>query len=133
LADFPRLCWLALQDRVFYALVLASAAQYLVPFAAQRLLLDRLSDERRARSWNALTWACAILWTGPLSMIPFCFVTRAPSPEGTARGPRLLRGALALGIGLLWAAVLTALCVGLEYAITRALGVDLEPKRARGA
>ena len=77
MTDFPTLCWLAVQDRTFWALVLASASQYLVPFAAQRVLLDRLPEERRERAWNALTWACALLWTGPLSILviaPFALV-----------------------------------------------------------
>ncbi len=133
MTDFPTLCWLAVQDRTFWALVLASASQYLVPFAAQRVLLDRLPEERRERAWNALTWACALLWTGPLSMIPFCFVTRPVQPEGASLGRRVGRGAGALGLGVLWAVALTALCLGIEYALTRALGVDLEPQRARGA
>ena len=66
-----------LASPAFYLMLLASAVGYLVPYAIQRALLSRLDEERRARAWNGLTWACAILWLpSPLTMIAFAWVTR---------------------------------------------------------
>ncbi|MFO0554768.1 MAG: hypothetical protein U0271_40700 [Polyangiaceae bacterium] len=89
----------ALGAPAFYGLLLQAALGYLLPYWAQRELLARMDAERRARSWNALSWACAILWGGWLSMIPFSWVTRPT--EGLLRGPRnLLFGFAAAALGL---------------------------------
>ncbi len=89
----------ALTAPAFHGLLLQAALGWLLPYWAQRELLARMDDERRARSWNGLTWACAILWGGWLSMIPFSWVTRPT--EGLLRGPRnLLIGVAVAALGL---------------------------------
>lgn len=58
--------------RVTIALILGMA----LPFAVQRWDRLRLTDEQRSGAWNAATWGAALYGFGPLSMIPWCWVTR---------------------------------------------------------
>lgn len=84
-----------------YWMLLAAAVGYAVPYAIQRALLSRMNEERRARAWNALTWACALFWLpSPLSMIAFAWVTR--------RGPGRAEAARALAWGVALACIMVA-------------------------
>lgn len=53
-----------------------------------------MSGERRARAWNGLSWAVAVLTLNAISMIPFEWVTR---PK---RG--VVPGVVALAAGCDW-------------------------------
>ena len=68
-----------------------------------------MEAERRARSWNGLSWAIAILSVNAISMIPFEWVTR---PK---RGVE--SGVLALALGFVWGAGVFAATVGLSALI----------------
>jgi hypothetical protein len=111
------LIWRGLRDPALYVLLLEGFLGYFVPYWFQRELLARMSPERRARSWNGLTWACAILWTlhPALSMIPFAWVTRP------RRGVK--QGFIAIAWGLLLSAICIGLDVGLGWLIDTAAGV----------
>jgi hypothetical protein len=88
------LCLRGVQEPAFWGLLARAVVVWAVPFGAQLLLLRRMNAERRARAWNALTWAVGLLHM-PLNattMIPFAWVTR---PK---RG--LLPGVLALLYGV---------------------------------
>jgi hypothetical protein len=78
-----------------------------LPIWLQRALLRRMTPARRSRAWPeneqlARTYLCAtsVPLGAALSMIPFCWVTRKQ------RGP--LHGALAVVLGVLWAALIVA-------------------------
>jgi hypothetical protein len=53
-----------------------------------------MEPARRARAWNGLTWAVAIITLNAISMIPFEWVTRRERGWGP--------GAVALAIGFGW-------------------------------
>lgn len=53
-----------------------------------------MEPDRRARAWNGLSWAIAILSFNAISMIPFEWVTRRERGAG--------HGTLALLVGLGW-------------------------------
>jgi hypothetical protein len=113
--EFLRLCWKGAGTPAFWALVAMTAFQYAVPFLVQRALLARMSEERRDRAWNDLTWAVAILHFQALSMLPFCWVTRRRSGFGP--------GALALLMGVGWTALVLGLASLGSEAIAWVFGV----------
>jgi hypothetical protein len=107
--------------RYLVQLVLGIALTLAVQKADKRY---RLTADQRERSWNLATWGSALYAVGPLSMIPWCFVTR-----------RRLRGGGVLpevGWGLLWLvvgaaeAVVLLLLIGLADEGFRRLA-DLPP------
>jgi hypothetical protein len=57
-------------------------------YALERWDRGRLTEEQRARAWNTATWGVALFWFGPLSLLPWGWVTR--------RFPGLLLGFVAL-------------------------------------
>lgn len=73
---------------------------------------------RRARAWNGLTWAVAILTLNAFSMIPFEWVTRP------ARGWKA--GGLALAVGCGWALLVALATVVLSSLIGWLLMGDLD-------
>ena len=58
--------------RYVFQLVLGAALAY----ALQRWDRGRLSAEQRTRAWNTATWGVALFWFGPLSLLPWGWVTR---------------------------------------------------------
>jgi hypothetical protein len=91
-------------------------APMVVTVLAQRAWLVRMTRARRARGWSVASWGMAVLWLGPLSMIPFAWVTR--------RRRGLLEGLLAIARGVLGAAGLLAACAGIDLALAWALGLE---------
>lgn len=101
---FVRLMIEGLGSLQLWGLLLQSTLEYGSTFLLQALLLRTMTAERRGRGWNALTWSTAILWAGPLSMIPFAWVTRRSSdPVSAARA--ILVGVVATAglVGVSWA------------------------------
>jgi hypothetical protein len=47
-----------------------------LPLGVQLADRQRMDAQRRARTWNIATWACALYAFGPLSMLGWIFVTR---------------------------------------------------------
>jgi hypothetical protein len=129
LARFANLCWMALHERAFWALVLIAASEYVATWALQRWLASRMDEERRDQLGNGLAFVVGLPWVGRFGMIPFAFVTRRPI--GTTRWARIASGALGIFVGLAWVLALSVALFGFEYALTAALGVDLEPKPRR--
>lgn len=73
--------------RYVFQIVLGVAFTY----ALQRWDRARfLTEEQRARAWGTATWGVALFWFGPLSLLPWGWVTR--------RFWGLLLGFLALAI-----------------------------------
>jgi hypothetical protein len=101
LENFVHLVLKGLGTKQLWGLLLQAAFELGSAWYLQRMLLDRMTDDRRARGWNALSQATAILHVGGLSMIPFVWVTRDKRGVGW--------GALALVIGVAWAALLVGL------------------------
>lgn len=124
---FFSLCLVGLRQPALYGLVLQVIVSWLVPYALQRLLFARMGAERRERGWNALTWACALLWFAPnaASMIPFAWVTRPLSQRAGVRQLLALGWGVALGVVTLVVQVLVSLVVawlfGLEGSAAEAL------------
>jgi len=59
--------------RYLFQIVLGVALTY----ALQRWDRARfLTEEQRARAWNTSTWGVALFWFGPLSLLPWGWVTR---------------------------------------------------------
>lgn len=112
-----------LGTRQLWGLLLQSTLEYGSTFLLQRALLRRMSPERRAQSWNPLTWSTAIFWAGAFSMLPFTWVTRPSSG--------LRSGALAVLFGVLW----TGLLIGLAWAGGEVITFvfDLAPQTASPA
>jgi len=96
-------------------LALAFVVPMLVTWQAQRTWRARVEPARRERGWTPATWGLAVLWFGPLSMIPFFWVLRR------RRGAREAARALALGVGS--AVALLAACAAVDAAVAWALGV----------
>lgn len=82
----------------FFRQILALALGIVLPLLLQRFLRARMSTRRREQGWSNVTWAFALYAVGPLSMIPFAWVTR--------RHRGLGEGLRALGIGVGWTVVL---------------------------
>jgi hypothetical protein len=101
--------------REFARLALAFVVPMVVTWQTQRLVLARIDPATRSRGWAPATWGLAVLWFGPLAMIPFFWVLRR------RRGAREAARALALGIAS--AAALLAACTAIDAAIAWALGV----------
>jgi hypothetical protein len=97
-------------------LTLTFVAPMIVTFAAQRAWLSRMTRSRQRQGWSHATWGMALLWLGPLSMIPFCWVTR------TRRG--LSTGLVAIGTGALASIALLAVCGALDALVALALGLE---------
>lgn len=109
------------------------ACSILLTLGLQLLLRAWTPPERRERGWNQATWGAALYAVGPLSMLGFCWVTRAPGKRG---------GAIAIARGLAWAALLAfsmslvdAGFVG-RYGTRRdkrdALGIEEPPRSSPG-
>ena len=96
-------------------LVLAFVVPMLVTWRAQRSLFAHIDPATRERGWAPATWGLAVLWLGPLSMIPFFWVLRR------RRGAR--EAARALGLGTTTAAALLAECAAIDATIAEVLGV----------
>ncbi len=96
-------------------LALAFVVPMLVTWQAQRAGFARVDAETRARGWAPATWGLAVLWLGPLSMIPFFWVLRRH------RGAR--EAARALALGTTTAAALLAACVAIDETVAWVLGV----------
>ena len=69
------------------------------------LVRDRgkLGSERLARAWNGPTWACAVVFFGPLCLVAHFWITRdrlAPRLEGMMWAVILLSIAVAIDEGL---------------------------------
>jgi hypothetical protein len=116
LGTFVRLCGQFLVSAEGWHLMLLTLLSGGLTYALQRWLLQRMPEERSARAWNGLSWVCALLWFGPISMLPFCWVTRR-------RGVK--HGVLALLAGLGWCALVWIALGLLEVAIGWALGSTL--------
>jgi hypothetical protein len=99
----------------FLRQILALALGIVLPLLLQRALLARMSEERRARGWSRVTWAFALYAVGPLSMIPFSWVTRRWRGPGEA--------ARALALGVVWTAVVLGALSAIDavYALVFAL------------
>ena len=107
----------ALTSRAFYYLLLAAGSEWLITYGCQRLWRGRMAAARAARGWNPLTWSCAILWAGALSMIPFAFVHRERRGAGHAL--------LALLTGVACTAVIYGVVSLTAWALGWALGVEV--------
>ncbi|MBM4374584.1 MAG: transcriptional regulator [Deltaproteobacteria bacterium] len=59
-------------------LVLAMVLGIVLPLVAQYVDRSRMDPASRARGWNGATWGAALYAFGPLSMLGWCWVTRAP-------------------------------------------------------
>lgn len=95
--------------RVALQMALGIALTVLLQIALRR----RLPEERRARGWNGASWGAAVYAFGPLSMLGFCWVTRAPGARGAA-------AAWAQGLG--WTALLAMTLVGVDELLGLFLG-----------
>src|SRR4051794_10090606 len=93
-----------------------------LPLAAQLWDRRRLSPEQREACWNGATWGAALYAFGPFSMLGWCWVTRGTwrGRSGWSRG-RAARALVALGLGLVAAAVLGGALVAADYALGLAL------------
>ncbi len=100
--------------RTFIPLVLG----IVVPLGLQLVLSGRMSQARRDRGWSRVSWAFALYAIGPLSMIPFCWVTR--------RWRGVTEGLRALGVGLLWTIGIFALIFACDLLYAFVLGLPLE-------
>lgn len=107
----------AVREPFFWGAVAQAVVGWVTPFAVQKLLLRQMSEERRARSWNELTWAVGILFFNAMTMIPFAWVTRRRRGVG--------HGVLALARGLL----LFVLVVVLQLALNGVINVALMGRR----
>lgn len=85
----------------------------------------RLTDRQRARAWNAASWGSAIYVASVASMIPWAWVTRNEWTQWRKRSLvfALGRSALLLGAGLVAAALIYGVVVGVLLAVTTALGL----------
>lgn len=88
----------------------------ILPLGLQLVLSSKIGRERRARGWSKVSWAFALYAVGPLSMIPFCWVTR--------RHRGLAEGARALGVGVLWTCAILILLVGVDELYATLLGLE---------
>ncbi len=118
---FFELCLSGLREPALYMLLLQAVSGWLSTFALQWWWVQRLDPERRARAWNALTWATATFWFGPLGMLPLAWVTRRPRGDDAA--------ARAIGMGLLGLALALILQIALgaliSYLFTGTLDLEL--------
>jgi hypothetical protein len=96
-------------------LALAFVVPMLVTWQVQRAGLTRVDPATRERGWAPATWGLAVLWLGPLSMIPFFWVLRR------RRGAR--EAARALALGTTTAAALLAACFAIDETVAWVLGV----------
>lgn len=88
---------------------------FALPYLVQRWDRARLPPERRAAAWNGATWGAALYAFGPLSMVPWVFVTRTrfsrwAREEGVAT-------AIAKCVGLLLAGALAALLIAVVITV----------------
>lgn len=60
----------------FYLTIALSILNIVIPYAIVRFDRARLDSARRARAWNAPSFACAIYFYGPLSLPAHFWVTR---------------------------------------------------------
>lgn len=95
--------------RVVLQMVLSIA----LTVAAQLVLRRRQPPDQRERRWNGATWGAAVYAFGPLSMLGFFWVVRAPGWRGAL---------LALAYGVASAFVILAVMVGIDAALEAALG-----------
>jgi hypothetical protein len=83
--------------------VLGTVLGIVLPYVVQRWDKGRLPEARRARAWNGATWGAALYAVGPLSLIPWCVVTRFEARRWWRESPPLcvakIAGVLALGLG----------------------------------
>jgi len=117
--NFVHLVIKGLGTKQLWGMLLQAGLELGSAWYLQKTLLDRMSPERRARGWNALSQATAILWSGPFSMIPFIWVTRDERGYGW--------GALALAIGIAWAALLVGLSLVAGHVIDWVFEVTPKP------
>ena len=59
-----------------YLTIALSVLNIVIPYAIVRYDRARLDSVRRARAWNAPSFACAIYFYGPLSLPAHFWVTR---------------------------------------------------------
>jgi hypothetical protein len=83
----------------FYLTIAMSIANIAIPYAIVRYDRSRLDAARRARAWNAPSFACAIYFFGPLSLPAHFWVTRRKIAA------------------VLWGVLLTAVVVAAEWAV----------------
>ncbi len=83
----------------FYLMIAMAISNIAIPYAIVRYDRSRLDPARRARAWNAASFACAIYFFGPLSLPAHFWVTR--------------RKIVALLLGVL----LTAIVLAAEWAV----------------
>ena len=85
----------------------------------------RLTERQRARAWNTASWGSAIYVASVASMIPWAWVTRNEWASWRERGLAfaLLRSALLLGAGVVAAALIYGVVIGVLVGVTAALGV----------
>jgi hypothetical protein len=80
-----------------------------IPYAVQRWDRGRLTPAQRRRAWNTASWGSALYGFGQLSMIGWCWVTRADVRRWWRESPPLAvaKAALVILAGVLAAAFLT--------------------------
>jgi len=108
---------------------LAFVLNIALPLTAQINDRRRLTDRQRAQAWNEASWGSALYIAGPLSMIPWAWVTRNEWARWRKRGlgVALGRSALLLGAGLGVALLLCGVTLGVLTGLAAVLGVpDLD-------
>jgi hypothetical protein len=95
-----------------------------VTLAAQIWDKRRLTERQRARAWNAASWGSALYVAGPGSMIAWAWVTRNEWARWRRGGlfTALGRSVLLLGVGLLAAALIYGIVLGVVTGLGAALG-----------
>lgn len=106
------------------AVVLNIALPLLLQIADKRWLLN---ERQRSGAWNTASWGAAVYGFGPASMIGWVWVTRQEWRQWRAQGAAVaFAWTLAmLGAGLLAAAGVLAVVVGVDWVV--AWGLGLEP------
>lgn len=82
-----------------------------VAYGVQRWDRGRLTPEARERAWNSASWGAAVYNFGHLSMLGWCWVSRAHWPWWKR-----------IGLGLLSFVVLELVLDGADWAIGAATG-----------